>query len=231
MSGRLVLVRHGQSLANVERRLDTRPPGAELTDLGRNQARGFASGLGQPPALLAHSVAHRARQTAEEVAGALRLDRLAPLELDGIHEVQVGELENRNDDDAIAEFESVYQRWQEGDLDVAMPNGETGNEVLDRYVPTITQLRMRHLDDDAWHGDIVVVSHGAAIRLVSAVLAGVEPSFALDHHLSNAEAVVLAPITDGRWSCVQWGALTPPFYPEPGVRPVEDALRSADPMG
>ena len=28
MSGRLVLVRHGQSYANVERRLDTRPPGA-----------------------------------------------------------------------------------------------------------------------------------------------------------------------------------------------------------
>ena len=39
MSGRLVLVRHGQSHGNVERRLDTRPPGAELTDLGREQAR------------------------------------------------------------------------------------------------------------------------------------------------------------------------------------------------
>ncbi|MCV7283080.1 histidine phosphatase family protein [Mycolicibacterium flavescens] len=228
MSGRLVLVRHGQSLANVERRLDTRPPGADLTDLGRGQARKFATGLPQPPALLAHSIAHRARQTAEEVAGALRLQ---PLQVDGIHEVQVGDLENRNDDDAIAEFESIYQRWHEGDLDTAMPNGETGAEVLDRYVPTITELRMRHLDDDSWHGDIVVVSHGAAIRLVSSVLAGVETSFALEHHLANAEAVVLAPITDGRWSCVQWGSLTPPFYPEPDVRPVEEALRSADPMG
>ena len=82
-----------------------------------------------------------------------------------------------------------------------MPGGETGNEVLDRYVPVLTQLRMRYLDDDAWHGDIVVVSHGAAIRLVSAVLAGVDGSFALDHHLANTESVVLAPITDGRWSC------------------------------
>ena len=44
MSGRLVLVRHGQSHGNVERRLDTRPPGAELTDLGRDQARAFARG-------------------------------------------------------------------------------------------------------------------------------------------------------------------------------------------
>jgi broad specificity phosphatase PhoE len=102
---------------------------------------------------------------------------------------------------------------------------------LNRYLPVITQLRMRYLDDDAFTGDVVIVSHGAAIRLASAVLAGVDGSFALDHHLGNTEAVVLAPITDGRWSCVQWGPLLPPFYPEPDVHPVQDALQSADPMG
>jgi probable phosphoglycerate mutase len=228
MSGRLVLVRHGQSHANTERRIDTRPPGAALTDLGRSQARAFARELPHPPAMIAHSVAVRAAQTAAEIGAELGVDAQ---QFHGIHEVQVGELENRNDDDAIALFESVYQRWHEGDLDVSMPGGETGNEVLDRYVPVLTQLRMRYLDDDAWQGDIIVVSHGAAIRLVSGVLAGVDGSFALDHHLANAESVVLAPITDGRWSCVQWATLTPPFYPEPNVHPVEDALSSADPMG
>jgi probable phosphoglycerate mutase len=228
MSGRLVLVRHGQSHGNVDRRLDTRPPGAELTPLGREQARAFARRTERLPGLLAHSIATRARQTAAEISTTLNV---TAHEFEGLHEVQVGDLENRNDDDAIASFETVYQRWHGGDLDVPMPGGETGNEVLDRYVPVLTQLRMRYLDDDSWHGDIVVVSHGAAIRLVSAVLAGVESSFALDHHLANAESVVLSPITDGRWSCVQWSTLTPPFYPEPDVHPVEDALQSADPMG
>jgi broad specificity phosphatase PhoE len=228
VSGRLVLVRHGQSHGNVDRRLDTRPPGAELTDLGRDQARAFARDLPRPPGLIAHSVAVRAAQTAAAISAELGLDAH---EFEGIHEVQVGDLEDRNDDDAIASFETVYQRWHEGALDVPMPGGETGNEVLDRYVPVLTQLRMRHLDDAAWHDDIVLVSHGAAIRLVSAVLAGVDGSFALDHHLANTESVVLAPITDGRWSCVQWSTLTPPFYPEPDVHPVEDALQSADPMG
>jgi probable phosphoglycerate mutase len=228
MSGRLVLVRHGQSYSNVDRRLDTRPPGAALTDLGRDQARAVAGKLTHPPALLAHSIALRAAQTAAEIAGQTGLE---PVEFDGLHEVQVGELELRNDEDAITEFESVYQRWQQGELHVPMPGGETGDEVLDRYVPVLTQLRMRYLDDAAWPGDIVVVSHGAAIRLVAAVLAGVDGTFALDHHLANTESVVLAPITDGRWSCVQWGALTPPFYPEPDADPVRDALESADPMG
>ena len=72
--------------------------------------------------------------------------------------------------------------------------------------------------------------HGAAIRLVSAVLAGVDSAFALENHLSNTECVVLSPITDGRWSCVQWGELTPPFtlalQPE-----TQEAPADAGPMG
>jgi probable phosphoglycerate mutase len=228
MSGRLVLLRHGQSYGNVERRLDTRPPGAELTPLGRDQARVFARGSGRP-AMLAHSVATRASQTAEVIGVELELAALA---VDGIHEVQVGKLENRNDDDAVAEFNAIYERWHRGELDVPLPGGETGNDVLDRYVSALTDLRMRYLDDDDWGGDIVVVSHGAAIRLASAVLSGVDGSFALDNHLDNAESVVLAPITDGRWSCVRWGTVTPPFYPQADASPIADAVRSStDPMG
>ena len=228
MSGRLVLVRHGQSHGNVERRLDTRPPGAELTDLGREQARAVVREWPHEIAMVAHSVAVRASQTAVEIGDELGLE---PHEFEGIHEVQVGDLEDRSDDAAIEEFNTIYQRWHEGDLELRLPAGETGREVLDRYVRVITQLRLRYLDDDAWRGDIVVVSHGAAIRLAAATLAGVDGSFALDHHLANAESVVLAPITDGRWSCLHWGAKAPPFYPEADVHPVEDALQSADPMG
>jgi broad specificity phosphatase PhoE len=228
VSGRLILVRHGQSYGNVERRLDTRPPGADLTDLGVQQARDFGRRRTSPPEMLLHSVARRAAQTAAAIGSELSV---TPTEVDGIHEVQAGDLENRTDDDAIAEFNRVYQCWLNGDLTVPMPGGENGHDVLDRYLPVLRDLRLRYLDDHARTADIVVVSHGAAIRLAAATLAGLDGSFVLDHHLANTEAVVLAPITEGRWSCVQWGARTPPFYPEPDVHPVEDALRAADPMG
>jgi probable phosphoglycerate mutase len=231
MSGRLVLLRHGQTYANVDKRLDTRPPGAELTPLGRDQARAFARGRQQPPGLLVHSTATRARQTAGEVGELLHVKHH---EIEGLHEVQVGDLENRSDDAAIEEFGRVYQQWHEGHLDAVMPGGESANDVLDRYVPVLTDLRLRYLDDHGWTEDIVVVSHGAAIRLVAAVLSGVDGTFALDHHLANTESVVLAPITDGRWSCLQWGTLTPPFYPEPDLdarKGAEEAKSAPDPMG
>ena len=228
MSGRLILVRHGQSHGNVERRLDTRPPGADLTELGIAQATAFALAQQRAPGLLLHSVARRAAQTAAAIGAQ---SGVAPREVDGIHEVQAGDLENRSDDDAIAEFNAVYQRWHEGDLAAAMPGGESGTDVLDRYLPVLTDLRRRYLDDHDWTSDIVVVSHGAAIRLAAATLAGVEGSFVLEHHLANTAAVALLPVTDGRWSCGHWGAQAPPFYPEPDVHPVEDALHAADPMG
>ncbi|CPR10823.1 phosphoglycerate mutase [Mycobacterium bohemicum DSM 44277] len=231
MSGRLVLVRHGQSYGNVERRLDTRPPGAELTPLGRDQARAFARATGRP-AMLAHSVATRASQTAAVIGAELEV---AAVQFEGIHEVQVGQLENRSDDEAVAEFNAIYERWHRGERDVPLPGGETGNDVLDRYVPVLTDLRARYLEDDGWKGDIVVVSHGAAIRLASAVLAGLDGDFALDNHLENAQSVVLSPVSGGRWTCVRWGSMTPPFdtpAAEAVASPVEDAVRSGtDPMG
>jgi broad specificity phosphatase PhoE len=223
MSGRLVLVRHGQSFGNVDKRLDTRPPGAELTPLGREQARDFAKALGSPPALLLHSVATRAVQTAAEISDVVDIPAR---EVTGIHEVQAGDLENRSDDAAVDEFHAVYERWLKGEHDVSMPGGETANQVLDRYLPVLNELRTRYLDEDSWTGDIVVVSHGAAIRLIAALLGDLPSSFALDHHLANTEFVILTPQADDRWNCEQWAKRTPPFDPQPNT---EDSI--ADPMG
>lgn len=204
MSGRLVLLRHGQSYGNVERRLDTLPPGTALTPLGRDQARAFARSGCRRPALLAHSVAIRAYQTAAVVAA--ELDMVAH-EVAGIHEVQVGELENRNDDEAVAEFNATYSRWHRGELDVPLPGGETANDVLDRYLPVLADLRMRYLDDGDWDGDIVVVSHSAAIRLAAAVLAGVGRQLCVGQPLGKRRVGGAGP--DNRWA-MELCAVGPP---------------------
>ncbi|MBY6411782.1 histidine phosphatase family protein [Rhodococcus sp. BP-252] len=208
MTGKLILVRHGQTFANVEKRLDTLPPGAALTDLGHEQAKRFGDTLvATPPSVLVSSVALRARQTAEHIAKATSVPAQ---ERDGIQETFVGEWEDRTDKEAHDAFTAIYGKWQAGDLDAQAPGGDSGRSILDRYVPVLESLRDEHLTDlDA--PDVVVVSHGAAIRLVGAVLGGVDGEFAADNHLNNTETVELVPTPGGGWTCVRWGTFLPPF--------------------
>ncbi|MCZ4276316.1 histidine phosphatase family protein [Rhodococcus sp. BGS-1C] len=208
MTGRLVLVRHGQTFANVDKILDTQLPGAALTDNGHNQARRFGAAiLETPPSILVTSPALRAVQTAENIAA---ITGIEPQLREGIHEAQAGEWEGRSDDDAHKAFTEIYGRWHGGDLDVRVPGGDSGRSILDRYVPVLDSLRSSHLTDPDGP-DVVVVSHGAAIRLVAAVLGGVDGAFAADNHLDNTQTVALEPTAGGGWVCVRWGTYLAPF--------------------
>lgn len=207
---RLVLARHGQTQANVDRVLDTVLPGPPLTELGRAQARALgrelADGAEGTVTALYHSPARRARETADLVAAQLDL---APVEVTGVHEVQVGALEGRNDEPAIDEFRRVVDRWQSGDLDAAQPGGETGRELLARYLPVVADLRERHADGDT----VVLVSHGAALRLVAQELVEhVGTPRADEEHVANCGRVVVRPRAGG-WELVAWRSAVPGGLP------------------
>ncbi|CAM3140535.1 histidine phosphatase family protein [Prescottella defluvii] len=229
MSGRLILVRHGQTEANVERRLDTRLPGARLTELGRTQAQTLGGRMAErPPAALVSSQALRARETAGFVETA---SGIALQVREGLHEAQAGELEDRSDIESHKMFAKVFHTWHAGDLSARIPGGEAGIDIIERYVPVVDSLRAEYIDAGAG-GDVVVVSHGAAIRLVAAYLAGVPGAFAADRHLENTSTVELVP-TDTGWRCVRWGTYDPPFDIAP-QRPwfdPEAVAATDDPMG
>lgn len=224
LPGRLVLIRHGQSNANVARRLDTRPPGQSLTDDGKDQAIAFGAARRlAPPAALLASVAVRAQQTADLIGGAVSV----PVEtVAGIHEVQAGDLEDRNDEDAHRLFTDTYAEWFSGRPDTAIPGGESGTDVLARYLPEIDLIRARLADGDVW-----VVSHGAAIRWVAATLGTVDGRFATARHLDNTETAELTVRPDGGWTCIRWGREVPPF-PVPIIgRDSDKTDISSNPMG
>lgn len=227
MTGRLILVRHGQTVANVAKELDTRPPGAALTPAGEQQALALAerfSTAGGRPAVLASSVALRARQTATPVSVTTET-RLTVVE--GLHEVQAGDLEGRSDDAAHKVFVDVFRHWYKGDLDERIPGGESGRDALARYLPQIDELRASYLterSERAGNGDVVVVSHGAIIRLAVTAMTDVDPAFAVTNHLNNTDAVILTPQPGGGWGLERWGEKTPPF-----IGP--DTGGADDPMG
>lgn len=220
MNNRLILVRHGETEGNVAKILDTRLPGLPLTERGAAQAKTFGAGLPSRPAALFSSAALRARQTASYIEEATGVSSSV---LDGVYEVQVGDLEGLGDLASHELFQRVYRAWHEGDLAQRTPGGESGHEVLARFLPVIETLRADYLSaPDA--GDVVVVSHGAAMRLVSRALAAVDPPFTTNNHLDNTETIELVPRVDGGWECVRWGRFIPPFTVD--VSPSPD-----DPMG
>lgn len=198
----------------MARRLDTRPPGAPLTELGLAQAAALVPALADEPILaVLSSLARRAAATGAPLAAARGL-QVDPRP--GLHEVDVGIYEDRNDDEAHHGFILVFQAWHTGRLDESMPGGESGTEVLARFAPLLTEVR-----GQLAHGTVVVVSHGAAIRLVAAVAAGVDGRFALANALPNTAAVVLEPAGEDGWACTAWGSHRPPFDP-PAVPQVDD---------
>ncbi|GGL25521.1 histidine phosphatase family protein [Nocardia jinanensis] len=220
MTAKLILVRHGETEGNVAKILDTKLPGLPLTERGAAQAKAFGSGLHTPPQALLHSQALRARQTAgyiEAATGVIAIPR------DHVHEVQVGDLDGSNSQEAHDRFQAVYRLWHEGRLNERIDGGESGQDVLDRFVPAVTGIRAEFLDGSD-SGDVLVVTHGAAMRLVGRYLAGVAPPFTTNNHLDNTETIELVPLPDGGWECVRWGHFTPPFG-------VQAEAGADDPMG
>ena len=103
------------------------------------------------------SRALRAQQTAAPVAAA---HGLAVEVVDGVQEVSVGDLEGRSDTEALAAFDQVYQAWARGDLGARMPGGESALDLRARFLPVVEELVEGVTD-----GDVLLVSHGAAVRL------------------------------------------------------------------
>lgn len=205
---RLVLVRHGQTTANLVRALDTVPPGAPLTELGEGQAAALADRLGGWPVRAVHaSRALRAQQTAAPLAAA---HRLAVGVVDGVHEVFCGELEGRSDPEAREAFEVVYAAWWRGELDARLPGGESARDLRERYLPAVTALLDGACGGDGnggegAGGDVVLVSHGAAIRLAAAALLG---ETAETHYVPNTGLVVLRAEGEG-WALESWDTAPP----------------------
>ena len=194
---RLLLLRHGQTHANVSGELDTAHPGLDLTDLGRTQAGAAARALDEHH-LDAIYVSSRVRthQTAEPTAVARSL---RPRLLHGIEEIQAGDYEMRKDHAAVEGYITTVAAWIEGTLDLRMPGGETGHEFLARYDAAVRGVA------DAGHDAALLVSHGAAIRTwTSTRLAPDQGAPPAHEPLHNTALIVLDGDPDRGWRLVSW---------------------------
>lgn len=208
---RLHCARHAESEANVIGGLHCSVPGPGLSPRGFDQAEALALELaGHNLRAIYSSAMTRSQQTAAVVAARLGLQ---PTVLAGLHETHLGDLDCRVDDEAHQLLEELFTAWMLDDaLNLARPGGETGQEVLIRMRAALDEVVDRH---GAAEGEVLVVGHGAALRLtLSRVCEGVSPAFALRHYLPNTARVVLdvqAADADAGWRlvCRTWAGLRP----------------------
>jgi broad specificity phosphatase PhoE len=160
--------RHGENVANLSRTFSYRVFDGELTDRGVTQAGRLAEALRAAQAdygLLVCSPQRRARQTARIVSAALALP--VDAELDDLREVNVGDLDGRNDDSAWQVYEATLARWRSGQLGQRFPGGESGYELAARI-----GRALRAIAERAGRQDAIVVAHGASIRAAVPALTG-----------------------------------------------------------
>lgn len=178
VSCRLIVLRHGSTLWNQERRyqgcVDTR-----LSDEGRAQAEALARALADRPlsAVYASPLA-RAQETARAIAACHGLPVLtAP----AFREICLGLWEGHTVSEVKARFPELYAAWVERPHTMAMPNGESLAGVRERVLEGLDQLRAAHAGET-----VCLVSHGVAIRLLILEALGLLPEQLWSIQVSSA---------------------------------------------
>lgn len=158
---KLVLMRHGQTNANISGALDTAEPGAPLNPEGLRQARAALKTWEQlhlpDPQLIVTSNLIRTHQTARPLEERFGLTRV---QSGDANEVQAGKLEMASDLASVEQYVRTIGSWMQGDTQVRMEGGESGAETLARFNRAVAQAAEEVGPD----GCAVIVAHGAIIR-------------------------------------------------------------------
>lgn len=161
---RLILVRHGQSVGNVESRIQGRDD--PLTDFGRRQATAagaYFSARGDVTHLYA-SPLDRALETASIIGKAI--DR-TPVEVPGLAEIDAGVAAGLVWAEWVGQFPEEAAAMQAATVSPfgIWRGGESGQDMADRVFAAWDEIVERHLDST----DVVaLVSHGGPLAWIAA---------------------------------------------------------------
>jgi alpha-ribazole phosphatase/probable phosphoglycerate mutase len=187
----LLLIRHGESIANIEGRMQGHFD-SPLSERGREQARALAARLlreGRTAAAVYSSDLLRAAATAEILAAGLS----APLCLDArLREFDVGALTGVLWNEVEVLYPEVWQQIHEPDEYVRFPGEEDNQAFRGRLADMLAFIKARHSEADA----VVVVSHGGSLGMLLTHLLGMDTRRPFPFRFSNASLSIVE--MDGR---------------------------------
>ena len=187
---RLLLVRHCETDAAMQGRCYGRLD-VGLSPEGRRHAAELGALLADLP--LAAVYASPLARALDTVAAIAAPHGLEPGAVDGLRELDFGELEGLSYDEIRAERPRLYGEWMETPTSVRFPGGESFGGLRARVLPAVSEIRERH------EGKVVVlVAHGGVVRVVLADALGLEDG-----------AVFRVAQSPGGLSVVDWTPVAP----------------------
>jgi glucosyl-3-phosphoglycerate phosphatase len=199
-AGRLIVWRHGRTEWNLQDKIQGQAD-IPLDDVGQSQAKAAAARLASlAPARLFSSDLQRAAATAAELAALTGLK----VEYDeALREIHVDDWAGMTMEELAAIHPEAAARIRAGELQRRGTNGETVEEVAERFAPAL----VRAVDAGQPWDTVVVTTHGLAARVGICRFLGIPqehwPAFG---GLSNCNWVSLLPSRRGRWRVEEWNA-------------------------
>ncbi|MDQ6669591.1 MAG: histidine phosphatase family protein [Chloroflexota bacterium] len=165
MTTELIVVRHGESNFNRERRWQGQSQDAMLSDLGWRQAACVADALrGSGARALFSSDLTRSMQTAVPLAAATGL----PIRPDArLREIDAGRWANRLTDEVLLEEADRVAAWNQSPASTSLPDGEGLAQAQQRILAFVGE------QIPAFEGQtILVATHGAILQTLMAAAEG-----------------------------------------------------------
>ena len=165
------LIRHGESVSNVEERVQGQAA-VDLSELGRRQAARVAARSRElvasapgndAPWEIWSSPLKRARHTAEMIAAAVGL----PLHIEErLCELHAGIFQGHLWADLETQFPEAIAQWRSGDVDYQIPGGESRAQLAARGHEALQSLAARNVSG------MIVVAHGGVLTAALGSLLG-----------------------------------------------------------
>lgn len=192
----LILVRHGQSMANLEHRFAGQRYDAELSQLGHKQAELTASYIIKNYKVdrIYASDLKRAYETAVHTADKLGMEIIkAP----GMREIYAGEWEGMKFDDIDIKYPKEYREWKTNIGMSSCVGGENVHELARRVSEEITQIAK---ENDG--KTVMVATHATPIRAMQCLWEGKSLKEMKDISWVSNSSVTVAEYENGRFKLV-----------------------------
>ncbi len=195
---KIFLIRHGETEWNSQKRMQGHL-NSDLSKVGRNQIK--ALGEWMKKVSFDHiysSDSMRAELTAKSITN--YTEHLLKYDI-RIREKNLGVFEGLTSDEAKGKYPEMFKLFKNAGKNYVIENGESTQQLLDRSLEFIEDIRVRHSGQS-----VVIVTHGGVVRVLLKHILGIPLDTPTNFHIKNTGIFEI--IWNGNWEVSQMGKVS-----------------------